>query len=380
MCIPSDPVYSTANVTAENDEVEELDVAEVCHSTTEASPLALIALEGLTHIVQYVNQAFCQLADTKREDLIGKPFVLAVPEARENGCLELIDRVYRNGGWDSIADQEHRHATSKPIYWSYSTWAILSKSERPVGVMLQVSDVTEAALMRLQMSAINERLLVASVQQHELREVAYEMNARLERAMRETDHRVKNNMQGVVALANIALTGSEDMIPASTMQRVILHCRTLAELHDLLTQRNGNLLDGDSHRTLDTQTVLNRLLFLIQSVDPTRTMSSEICPLTLSINKSISLSLLMSELITNALKHGAGDTFVTLVQAQDSIILTVRDEGEGFPAGFDLRRDSSTGLELAETLARHDLIGTIDFANLPEGGACVTVSFPLAAE
>jgi PAS domain-containing protein len=48
-------------------------------------------MEGVTHIVRHVNPAFCRLAEIKEEDLLGKPFDLAVPEGDEDGCLALLD-------------------------------------------------------------------------------------------------------------------------------------------------------------------------------------------------------------------------------------------------------------------------------------------------
>ncbi|MGC4043111.1 MAG: ATP-binding protein [Armatimonas sp.] len=57
--------------------------------------------------------------------------------------------------------------------------------------------------------------------------------------------------------------------------------------------------------------------------------------------------------------------------------LEVCDDGPGFPAAFDPRRSSNTGLELIESLGVWDLGGEIRYENQEEGGARVVVTFPL---
>ncbi len=53
------------------------------------------------------------------------------------------------------------------------------------------------------------------------------------------------------------------------------------------------------------------------------------------------------------------------------------DAGRGFSPAFDARIAAHTGLDLALSLAGHDLRGTNAFTNDPEGGACVHVNFLL---
>jgi signal transduction histidine kinase len=68
------------------------------------------------------------------------------------------------------------------MYWSYAMWPVLGTDERPVGVMLQV---TETASFHQQATAMNQELLLSAVRQHELAEVAERLNAQLQREMTE---------------------------------------------------------------------------------------------------------------------------------------------------------------------------------------------------
>src|SRR5688572_10291179 len=115
---------------------------------SERSPQPTVAVQGTTHVVSYLNPAFARLVGKERKDLLGRPFAEAVPEGDGNGCLALLDRVFRTGNPESLAEQEHRQTQPRPVYWSYAVWAILGEDDRPAGVMIQVTDVTETALFR----------------------------------------------------------------------------------------------------------------------------------------------------------------------------------------------------------------------------------------
>jgi PAS domain S-box-containing protein len=356
-------------------DIKSLDLNRLFRYTTENAPLGLVAVEGEHHIIRQVNPAFCRLVGKTKKELIGRAYADAVPEGQENGCVALLDRVYATREAESIAHQEHAGAGSG-VYWSYTTWAILEMEERPAGVLLQVTDTTEPVRVQNEAKAVNEALLVFGVRQHKIAEIAVGLNVRLQRAMRETNHRVKNNLQVVSAMADIQMDIDSPTIPTSAMQRIAEHVRTLATLHDLLAEQVTGDVESDA---LDAQTVLHRLLPALQATIGARHIQYEIAPMMLPIHQCESLSLIVNELVSNIVKHGAGEICVMLQREQDTAVLTVRDEGAGFPPNFDPRESANTGLELILTMARHDLHGDVEFTNRPEGGASVVVTFPVAS-
>ncbi len=142
------------------------DLPRLCRYFSEWSPQPMVAVEGPTHVVRYLNPAFAHLAGKAADELLGRPFAEAVPEGTRSGCLALLDRVFRTGTPENLAEQEHRQRP--PAFWSYAMWAILGADERPAGVMVQVTDATETAVFRQRATAMNEALVVSSVRQHEL--------------------------------------------------------------------------------------------------------------------------------------------------------------------------------------------------------------------
>ena len=129
------------------------DLVRLCRYFSELSPQPMVVVEGTTHIVHHINAAFSRLVGKEATELIGRPFAEAVPEGEENGCLPLLDRVYRTGTPEILVEQEHCH-TTPAVYWSYSVWAILGADERPVGVVIQVTDTTEMAIFRRQVLSL----------------------------------------------------------------------------------------------------------------------------------------------------------------------------------------------------------------------------------
>ena len=345
----------------------------LCYNVTEGSPMPMLAAEGPTHIIRYVNPAFCRLFGKAEAEMLGYTVAEDMPELVANGCIALLDRVYRTEDTDTLADQEH---TARPsgVYWSYTAWAILANTEQLAGIVMVVADTTASVRSRQQASAMNEALVLSGLRQHELTEQADNLNERLQRSVQETHHRVKNNLQVVSALAELQTDGESLTVPASALQRVALHVRNLANLHDMLTHQAKVNAENSM---LDTQVTLTQLLTLLQGSLATRPLRHEVAKMTLSMEASASLSLLVSELVSNAVKHGEGPITVTLERKEDEALLTVCDEGKGFPADFNPRKAANTGLELIDSLVRHDLRGTIAFTNPPEGGACILVTFPL---
>ncbi len=239
------------------------DLLRLCRYATEQSPLPMIATEGPTHIVCYANPAFCRLAGKEREELIGRPISEAVPEGDENGCRALLDRVYRLGEAETLSDQQHAPFYSPGVYWSYTAWAIRDEQERPAGVMVQVMDTTQALLTRLLMRAISQALTISGVRHLEFTETAEAKAEQLQQAMRETDHRVKNNLQILGAMLDMYVMEHHDTVPVNDLIALRMHIKTLASIHDLLVH---NVQHDPAASLMSVQAMLRKLMPMLQQV------------------------------------------------------------------------------------------------------------------
>lgn len=131
----------------------------------EHAPSPMAQLEGPSHVLRAVNQGFCDLLNKKQEDLIGRPFADLVPP--EDVRAVLLEQVRRSGEPGSCISRSDKG--SGDVHRSYSCWPLSAADGVPTDLMLQVA---ESDTLNERSAAINEALLISSVQQHELTGIA----------------------------------------------------------------------------------------------------------------------------------------------------------------------------------------------------------------
>ncbi len=194
--------------------------------------------------------------------------------------------------------------------------------------------------------------------------------------LKEIHHRVKNNLQIISSLLNLQASAVEDGEIRDILLRSQSRVRSMALVHESLYQ-SGNL--GE----IDFADYIRRLAAYIKqaygSADKRIELDIRAEAVRMSINKAVPCGLILNELLTNAYKHGFarathGSIHVGLTRRGDLVDLIVRDNGDGIPAGLDLERVNSLGLQLVSSLA-NQLGGRI--AILDEGVSVFALSFPL---
>ena len=202
---------------------------------------------------------------------------------------------------------------------------------------------------------------------------------RLERAVAETNHRVKNSLQVACALVEMQTQGHAEFVPVSEVKRVTTHLQAMASIQDLLTQE-VKIDVSASH--ISARAMLEKLVPLMQRAVGETRIAYEADELRLPVKLVNSLAILVSELLANAVKHGRGEIGLrmNIEDGGHEARLQVTDDGPGFPEGFDWRHSANMGLELVEAVGRYDLLGRVYYANRPEGGASVVLIFPIPAE
>lgn len=200
------------------------------------------------------------------------------------------------------------------------------------------------------------------------------LNERLRRAMTETHHRVKNNLQVIAAMVDMQVMEDTSTLPMEEFRRLGSHIHMLATVHDLLTEKAKE--DGQAH-FVSSGLVLEKLLPLVEQLSGKQVAKATITDTQLSAKQGTSLALVLNELVSNAFKHGNGYVEVKFSAEEQEAVLEVADDGPGFPADFDPLRAAHTGLELVENLCRWDLAGGVRYTMRPQGGGCVRVTMPL---
>ncbi len=300
------------------------------------------------------NQAFFRLLQSNQEALVGMPLAALLEERWGPLQLPDMEEVRRSRVRQSLV----MDAADRSLYISADP--VLSEQSEATGVVVILSDVTERR--RLEQA---ERQRKTEVE---------ELNARLKRAMAETHHRVKNNLQVISALVDMQVMEDVDRVPLSEWKRLGMHIRTLAAVHDLLTAAVKNNQEADA---ISVEDALHRLLPMLQSTLGTRRLKAEIEDVLLPARLLGSLTILVNEIVSNAVKHGLGDITLSFKRHDGGVRLEICDDGPGFPPDFNPRKAANTGLELIDSTGRHDLRGEIAYTTRDEGGARVIVTIPL---
>ena len=203
----------------------------------EHSHLPTAAVEGDTSIIRYVNQAFCDLAKRKAEDLIGVPLDQVVAEA--GACLPRIESVYRTGRGETCVVEERTEGIYR--FLSLAMWPIYRGNGRPRAAMIQVADATEEERARQRTIEMNRQLMLGSVRQHELvEEASHERDRLLTLINSMADGVWFTDKEGRVLLANA--------VARSQAQETGLDPDSLSESHPLSILSQVEMLTPDQKR------------------------------------------------------------------------------------------------------------------------------------
>ncbi len=182
--------------------------------------------------------------------------------------------------------------------------------------------------------------------------------------LRELQHRVKNNLNIVISLLDLALPQLED----PTAQQVFLEART--RVHSMAT------IYDELHRTTAGSTLdlghylerLARTTFETYQVDQEGIELSVHCEnVEATAATAVPVGLILNELMSNTLKYafrGRDSGIVSVRFSRDG--LTVTDNGVGLPQDFDMETSGGTGLLLVRALLSQ-LRGDLAIAT-PAGG------------
>jgi PAS domain S-box-containing protein len=321
-----------------------------------ANPADVALLEFESGVILDVNESWQATTGYRREEAVGRT-------ALELGLW--VDRAEKDRYFKELREKR-----------AVRRWeATLARKSGEIFDTLLSAEVVTLAGKSLAVIAgldITERKIAEEERRRSQQAIA-DLNVRLERAMAETHHRVKNNLQLIYALMELEAE-NKDFVPVSHLHQIAYQVQSLSVIHDLLTERSrvGGAVDS-----LSLRQVLEKLLPLLDETMPGVSIKACIADIHVPGRQAGAVAMLVSELISNVGKYAGGNAMVSLSVEDACARLLVEDDGPGFPAGFDPSTAANNGLDLVLQLVHDDLRGAIAFENRPEGGARVIVSFPL---
>ncbi len=155
-------------------------LSSLCKSSSEYSPHPILAIDRKEQLVIFANTAFVDLFGIGTSEVIDKP-LSSIIACNEGGALDLVlKRVFQSNAKETLNEKLCHIGHSNKRYLSFSIWPVAVENNLAAGLMVQVTDATEAVTFRNKVTEINESLIVSAVKQHELVEIANKLNEQLQ--------------------------------------------------------------------------------------------------------------------------------------------------------------------------------------------------------
>jgi PAS domain S-box-containing protein len=336
-------------------------------SDEEKIKLQSAALEALeTAVVITDRDGTIEWANCAFETLTGYP----LPEAAGRNPRELVKSnvqdpsVYRQL-WDTIRSGKSWHGEiinkkkSGQLYNEEITITPVMDSDKKIQHFIAIkNDISQRVLS-------NEKLKASLLEKEVL--------------LREIHHRVKNNMQIVSSLLSLSLDDNEDPSFLNLINELHRRIDAMSLVHEqFYTTTDVSRIDF----SMFLRQIINNIMEEYR-IPPGRievTIHAEV--LMLELDSAIPAGLIVSELISNALKAMTGSNAarnilqVSFKQAESGqASIEIRDNGPGLPRGFDPGTTKTLGMRLIEILSEQ-LHGSVTFSSAD--GTSATLGFPLA--
>jgi two-component sensor histidine kinase/putative methionine-R-sulfoxide reductase with GAF domain len=220
-------------------------------------------------------------------------------------------------------------------------------------------------------------IIGSSIARHEAETKASDITAQAARqrgeaeiAMRELQHRTKNNLQIIVGLLSIKRRQVDGQEAREVIDSIIGRVEAVALAHDMLSKSETSSVEFAEY-----------LRTLCSSIEPNqRGIRIEVAAeeAVIPLNRAVPAALVANELVTNSIKYAFANSdgmirviFETSPESGEAH-LTVEDDGRGLP----VPPTRGLGLKLVEAFARQ-IGGRVEYLDA-ERGTRIRLSFPVA--
>ena len=175
--------------------------------------------------------------------------------------------------------------------------------------------------------------------------------------IKEIHHRVKNNLQTVSALLRLQSRRVTDPIASSALDEAVRRVASIALVHETLSNQSSEFVEFDL--------VLEQIIKNALDLNPRSIGYKKIGEFgSFDSKTATALSLVITELIHNALEHGLSETgdqlTVEISKNGNQYLVSVCDNGSGLPKEFNIEKSANLGLQIANTLTKNELNGSIN--------------------
>lgn len=318
------------NVTNRKQSAEDLQLSERRFRALVQDGSDMIAILDKRAVYRYVSPTSLRILGIPAEDVIGK------------SALEFIHNEDKERVFGTLVGLKHKERVHISAYrfadaagnwrWIESTLTNLSDDPAVNGYVANSRDVTEQYLRQQKMEG-------------SLREK--------ETLLSEIHHRINNNLTVLTSLLQMQASHENNREVLDKLADSVTRVHAMANIHEQLYQsQNFTKLELSERIKLLVMNIQNT--FQVETAMEIRFECDEIY---LDVDKSLPLSLILNEVITNIFKYAfkgqkTGKINIKLTDNGSLVECRIIDNGVGLPDDFDVRQSNSLGLTLIKSLAQ----------------------------
>jgi PAS domain S-box-containing protein len=281
----------------------------------------------------FVNNAFEEITQYSKEEVYGKsPSFLQGSETDYDVIRDLKEKLSNGERFEGETFNYKKDGSVYRVRWSIDP---IYNDEGEITHFVSVQrDVTEEWERHQKMQKIiNQR----------------------ENLVKETHHRIKNNLATITGLLELQIMKSKSDEVRNVLSESMNRVSSIASIHEKLYET-----EGLSSITLDVyiKDLVEQIRNSLENIGGISDINFELDlnPISLSIQQAVPLGLILNELVTNAHKHAfdeeRGTISISCQADEDKIYLKVKDNGKGLPEDLEIQNTNSLGLKLIDTLCR----------------------------
>lgn len=288
---------------------------------------SLVQLTTDQSIIKYINPAGAKLYGKKREELIGKSFTDFVNFDNKQLLRERMQKAFKGDALSPVT-YKVKLADGREAYVELQGETVKHKDE---SILLTVGkDITD----RYQY----EKKLKQSLEEKKT-------------LLQEIHHRVKNNLAVVSGMLQLQAFNTDNNEVKKLLTDSESRIKTMGLIHEQLYQSN-------SLSKIDFGTYVRELITNIKEVSANQeyiNLELEYDSFQLNVNQAVPCALILNEIISNSYEHAftesnEGTIEVAMKEKDDTIFVSVKDDGKGLPDNFYDRKNKSMGFTIINTL------------------------------
>ncbi len=309
---------------------------------------AIISIDSMQKILMF-NKGAEKIFGYSSEEVLGRKLGILMPYTLRSDHTKYVQNFGKSG------------ETSRPMFERSE----ISGKRKDGSIFPAEANISQLEIEGEQIfTAILRDITARKNIENKLRESLNEK----EILIQEVNHRVKNNLQMIMSLFSLQGDISDDPGRIASMNDIQQRVRSMALIHEkIYNAENIGMINFQKY----AKDLIKEIFQSYQNSSCNVKLKAEIEPLSLEINMSIPLALILNELIINALKYAFNGrekgVFSLCLKKKNAkqIHLNISDDGIGMPDKIKIKSTKTLGLRLVRVLTQQ-LNGKVKLGQNPD--------------